>query len=191
MTFASAASTIGDTWNRRFSRAEGALQVEPSPCGSAPPAWAPAALAAAELPRGKVLVVADEARMVLELQQLLREAGFRVIGPAATLADIQRLIDRGPLDCAIVDLDTDRRFPLPASDLLALAEVPFVLLTPGPWRDIPQRHSHRPVVEKPVVRDELIAAVERAMGRRRLPANDNRWQSPALVTPSSRLYPVL
>jgi DNA-binding NarL/FixJ family response regulator len=191
MTFASAASTMGDTWNQRLPRAEQALESQSSPRGSLPPAWAPVPLAAADLPRGKVLVVADEAMMALELQQMLREAGFRVIGPAAVLADIQRLIERGRLDCAIVDLDAERRLPLPASDVLALAEVPFVMLTSGPRRNIPQRHSHRPVVERPVDRTKLIAAVQRAMGRRRILANDNRWQSLALVRPTSRLYPAL
>ncbi|WP_422001174.1 hypothetical protein [Reyranella sp.] len=123
--------------------------------------------------------------MALELQQVLLEACFRVIGPAVALADIQRLIERGPLDCAIVDLDIDRRFPLPASDLLALADVPFVMLTPDPWREVPERHRNRPIVEKPVDRARLIAAVERAMRRsgKRLPANDNPRQWQATETP--------
>lgn len=190
MTLASAASTMGHRWNQRLSQTDQAVEPQTSPFGGLPPAWAPAALAAADLPQGKVLVVADEANMALELQQLLRDAGFRVVGPAAILPDIQRLIERS-LDCAVVDFDAERRLPLPASDLLALAEVPFVMLTSAAGRDIPQRHSHRPVVGKPVDRTELLAAVAQAMGRRRLPANDNRWQSPAIVTPTSRLYPPL
>jgi len=152
MTTTSAGSTLGDSWNR-LSPGNDTLELQRlAPCAAFPPVWAPAVLATDDAPRGKVLVVEDEALVALDLQRVLCDAGFRTVGPATTLADIQRLIDRGAIDCAILDLDVDHRAPLPIADLLAFVDVPFAFLTAGSRRMVPPQHRHRPVVEKPFSR---------------------------------------
>ena len=147
-------------------------------------------MAAADPPRGKVLIVEDEALVALDLQRMLGDAGFRAVGPATTLADIQRLIGRGAIDCAILDLDVDRRAPLPIADLLAFADVPFVFLTTGSRRLVPAQHRHRPVVEKPFSHAALLAAVDKATDRRRA-ANDNLLHDGTRALPWPRVYPPL
>jgi AmiR/NasT family two-component response regulator len=107
-------------------------------------------LAADALPRARVLVVEREALVALDLQRTLREAGFRAIGPAATLGEIQRLIEQGPIDCAIVGVDANPGTPLPVSDLLTFANVPFAFVANGDSADIPQRHADRPLVRRPM-----------------------------------------
>ncbi len=57
------------------------------------------------------------------------------------------MVQHRDIDCAILDLDIDRRMPLPIADLLAFADVPFVYLTKGAFTAVPSRHRHRPVVE--------------------------------------------
>jgi CheY-like chemotaxis protein len=188
MTTTSAASTLGNSWNRLSSTG---LNPQPLAAGAAfPPSWAPVALAADDPPRGKVLVIEDEAVVALDLQRALREAGFRAVGPATTLADIQRLIERGAIDCAILDLDVDRRAPLPIADLLAFADVPFVFLTAGSRPALPLQHRRRPVVEKPFNRSALLAAVEEAMAGKKA-ANDNRGYGARPALPWPRVYPPL
>ena len=182
MTATSAASTLGDSWNRQL--------FEPQPMGQGV-RLSPPSLATLDLPRGKVLVVVDDAIVALDLQRLLHEAGYRVIGPATTVGEIQRMIQRGDIDCAILDLDVDRRAPLPIADLLAFADVPFVYLTTGVLGPVPARHRQRPVVEKPFTREALLAAVEKAMARPREVANDNRWPIGGSVVPWTRVYPPL
>ena len=147
----------------------------------------PPSLAALDLPQGKVLMVVDDAVVALDLQRLLHEAGYRVVGPATTVGEIQRMVQRGDIDCAILDLDIDRRTPLPIADLLAFADVPFVYLTTGGLGVVSSRHRHRPVVEKPFNRDVLIAAVEKAMAHGSEVANDNRWAASGSVVPWSRV----
>src|SRR5918995_1143491 len=133
MTATSAASTLGESWNRRHpvskeSFAPQPMAPQPMPEGLR---FSPPSLATLDRPQGRVLVVVDDALVALDLQRLLHEAGYRVVGPATTVAEIQRMIRRGDIDCAILDLDIDRRAPLPIADLLAFAEVPFVYLTTG------------------------------------------------------------
>lgn len=182
----SAASTLGDSWNRRLPDNTDRFAPQPMPPGMR---LSPPSLAPLDLPQGKVLMVVDDALMALDLQRLLHEAGYRVIGPATAVADIQRMIQRGGIDCAILDLDIDRRAPLPIADLLAFADVPFAYLTTGRLGLLPARHRHRPVVEKPFTRETLLAAVEKAMARRREIANDNRWMDGGSVVPWERVYP--
>lgn len=187
MTVTSAASTLGDSWNR-LSRSKEQLALQPMPVGIR---FAPPALATADLPHGKVLVVVDDAVTALDLQRLLRDAGFRVVGPASTVTDIQRLIQRGDIDCAILDLDVDRKAPLPIADLLAFADVPFVYLTTGALAPVPARHSHRPVVEKPFSADRLLAAVDKAMARARRSAEGGHGPADGSVVPWPRVFPPL
>ena len=189
MAATSAASTLGDSWNRQLAdNSSRSFAPQPMPQGLR---FSPPSLATLDLPQGKVLVVVDDAIMALDLQRLLHEAGYRVVGPASTVAEIQRMIQRGDIDCAILDLDVDRRAPLPIADLLAFADVPFVYLTTGVLGTVPSRHKQRPVVEKPFTRETLLAALEKAMARRPQVANDNRWpaSASASVVPWERVYP--
>ena len=188
MTTPSAASTLGDTWNRRHTQHSDSCEPQPMPVGVR---FSPPSHATLDLPYGKVLVVVDDAIMALDLQRLLREAGYRVVGPATTVTEIQRMIRRGDIDCAIVDLDVDRRAPLPIADLLAFADVPFVYLTTGALGPVPSRHRRRPIVEKPFTREILLAAIDRAMAKPREIANDNRWPAGGSVVPWTRVYPPL
>ena len=187
MTATSAASTLGDSWNRQLPYKSVNFAPQPVSHGmrSSPPS-----LATCDLPQGKVLIVVDDAIMALDLQRLLHGAGYRVVGPATGVAEIQRMINRGDIDCAILDVDVDRRAPLPIADLLAFADVPFVYLTTGVLGPVPSRHRRRPVVEKPFTRDALLAAVEKAMGRREV-ANDHPWSAVGSVVPWERVYPAI
>jgi DNA-binding NtrC family response regulator len=188
MAAMSAASTIGDTWNRRLLGKNERINPQPLPAGML---FSPPSLATLDLPQGKVLMVVNDAIMALDLQRLLHDAGYRVVGPATTVGEIQSMIQRGDIDCAILDLDVDRRAPLPISDLLAFTDVPFVYLTTGVLGTIPSRHMQRPTVEKPFTREAVLAAVEKAMAVQRKMANDNRWPARGPVVPWERVYPTL
>lgn len=186
MAATSAASTLGDSWNRRLS--DNTERFAPRPAHQ-DIRCAPPSLATLDLPRGKVLVAVEDAIVALDLQRMLHEAGWRVIGPATTVTEIQRRMQRGNIDCAILDLDIDRHAPLPIADLLAFADVPFVYLTTAALGPVPSRHRHRPVVEKPFTRETLLAAVEKTMARVRKVVNDNRWPAAGSVVPWERVYP--
>lgn len=185
MTMVSAASTLGNSWNRLSS-----IAFEPLQGAAFPPVRAPVQLAADDPPRGRILIIEDEAVLALELQRMLRDAGFRTIGPVSTLVDIQRMIGRGAIDCAVLDLEVDRRAPLPIADLLTYAEVPFVYLSNGSRATLPTQHRSRPVVVKPVSRAALLAAVEGAMAKARAAAGGHLPGAPAPL-PWPRVYPPL
>lgn len=192
MTTPSTASTHGLSWGQRLpqmpAQARGALP-EVAPLGAIePPVWVPAGLAADDLPQGKILLALDRAEVALELQRMLLHAGFRVAGPAATLADVQRLIERGSIDCALVDTDLNRRTPLPVAEVLAFADVPFVFITRNGRADVPSHHLHRPTLQAPFDAATLVNGLTQAMCQRTVAANDNRGPfGPGTV----RVFPAL
>jgi len=187
MTATSAASTLKDSWNR-LPDCNKSLKRQAMPAGVK---FSPPSLATLDRPQRKVLLVVDNAIIALDLQRLLGEAGYRVVGPATMAAEIQRIVQRGDIDCAILDLDVDRRAPLPVADLLAFADVPFVYLTTGAFGPRPARHSRRPVVEMPFTREILLAAVESALASPREVVTHNQLSASRSVVPWTRVYPQL
>ena len=57
-----------------------------------------------------VLVVEDELLLALDLELLLQRHGFRVLGPAATVAEALRLLEGGTPDAALLDVNLRARW---------------------------------------------------------------------------------
>jgi CheY-like chemotaxis protein len=148
-----------------------------------PPGRSPAALAPDDLPCGRILLVADQAVFALDLQRMLRDAGYRVVGPACSVVEARQLIERGAIDCAILDINRDGRTAFAVGDLLATSGVPFLLLTDGPPEALPDRLAGRPVVEKPYTRADLLAAIRQALASRDSDDGEIRYPiAPATVS---------
>jgi CheY-like chemotaxis protein len=124
----------------------------------------PLPLAAGETPRGRILLFADQTIVLLELQRVLREAGWRVVGPAATREEAQALIERGRLDCALVDVDAAPETSAQVADLLVEAGIPVVLLASSP-DSVPPAQRDTPMVAKPWRAGALLDAIGAALRR--------------------------
>ena len=187
MTATSAAPTLGKSWNRQLPENIDRLARQPTAQGRR---FSPPSLATLDSQQGNVLLVVDDAFVALDLQRLLHEANYLVSGPASTVVEVQRLLERGGIDCAILDRELDRRTPLPIADLLAFADVPFVYLTTRSQEPVPVWHRHRPVIENPLNREALLAAVEKATAKSGEIPNNKSWHG-GLVVPWTRVYPPL
>ncbi len=78
---------------------------------------------------GRVLVVGDEFVIAVEVENVLRRAGYEVVGRAATPEDAARLAPEEPLDAAVLDVELRGGRVFPAADALAHRSVPFAFLT--------------------------------------------------------------
>lgn len=131
--------------------------------GTAPPGRSPAALAADDWPRDRILVVEPQTIVAFDLQRILRGAGYRVVGPASTADEARRSIDRSPVDGAVVDLDLDPSAVRAIVDLLDRAGIPAVFLSGTALEELPERHRERRLVHKPYTGAALLGAVRRAL----------------------------
>ena len=142
-----------------FSRS---LPAAPVP-GTASPRRAPPVPVAHDWPNGRILIAGPQAVIAFDLQRILRDAGYRVVGPVATAVEARRLIDRGPIDGAIVDLDLDPSATPAIVELLEDAGIPAVFLSGAALEQLPERQRGRPLVQKPYTEASLLAAVRQAL----------------------------
>ncbi len=112
-----------------------------------------------EPPRGRVLIVEDQVPVALEIQRTLRNAGYRIVGPAGSQSEVTRLVRRGGLDAAVIDADSRRSAPYSVADWLAAAGVPFAFLVSN-TSALPHDHAHRPQISKPCSAAALVDTVD-------------------------------
>ncbi|WP_235528189.1 response regulator [Sphingomonas sp. Leaf231] len=118
-----------------------------------------------------VLLVEDELFIALDLQETIEEAGFRVVGPCATIAEAHAEIDRGAARFAVAVLDVRLAdgTVFPAADRLHAAGVPL-LFHSGHADDVAlrERYPSATVCPKPSAPDVLAAALKRCADQGRV-----------------------
>ncbi len=139
------------------------------------PAWRPLAPAAPSAPLPAepgalaglaVLLVEDEPIVRLEVAGQLEDAGARVIGPAATLAEGMAAINEArsqtaplPLpDAAVLDINVSGENVSPLAEALLARGVPVIFVSG--YRDLEllsPKLRHLPLVQKPLRPGELVA----------------------------------
>jgi two-component system, response regulator PdtaR len=107
-----------------------------------------------------VLVVEDEPLIGLDLQYLLEEAGYKVVGPATTVAEALQLIHDHALRAALVDLNLGSESSENVLTQLKALSVPVVLLTGYSTRTQAPPFDTSPTVRKPYESRHLLQVLE-------------------------------
>jgi CheY-like chemotaxis protein len=112
-----------------------------------------------------VLVVEDEFLIAMDLEAMLREHGWRVLGPAATVAKALSLLEDGEMpDVALLDVNLKGETVVPVAEVLRERGVPIVLASAydqaGSIADV---LADAPNVGKPSHKRHLLVALKRAM----------------------------
>ena len=116
-------------------------------------------------PRGRlVLVVEDEFLIAWDLEQLLERHGWRVLGPAATVAQALHLLDGGSQPAvALLDVNLRGELVTPVAAVLRARGVPFVLASAYDRLDlVAPALAGAPNVGKPTDEARLLAALAQA-----------------------------
>lgn len=106
----------------------------------------------------RVLVVEDEELVALELSAELSRMGWAIVGPAATLAEAQKLLSSG-VDAAVLDVNLRGRPVYPVAEALEGRHVPFLFCTGYEMVDPEGRFPDVPVIRKPVHPAAVSAAL--------------------------------
>ena len=116
--------------------------------------------------RGRlVLVVEDEALLAMDLELLLGRHGWRVLGPAATVAQALRLLEDGEApDVALLDVNLRGEAATPVAERLRALGVPFVVASAYDGARLAALGlAGAPAVGKPARERVLLAALARAV----------------------------
>ena len=138
-------------------------------------------------PRGRILVAADQPSLVLEVQRILRDAGYRAVGPAGSADEAARLTARRPMDAAIVDLAMQSAASV--AERLVEEGIPLVWLTDGSAS--PPARDRAATVPKPVTRANLIQTLERSLSAGQGSSADSFYPVPPPQSVWPRVFPPL
>ena len=112
-----------------------------------------------------VLVVEDEALIAMDLQSLLEEAGYRVLGPANSTTSAMALLDGDEPDVALLDVNLGRSDVFGVANALAQRKTQVIFLTGHSAQKLPPDHRHRPLLAKPYLPHVVLQAVAHALAQ--------------------------
>jgi two-component system, response regulator PdtaR len=110
-----------------------------------------------------VLVVEDEFLIAMDLELLLRRHGWRVLGPAATVAEALRLLQGETPDVALLDINLRGELATPVAEELRARGVPFVLASAYDGHALAAALAGVPNLGKPTDGRRLLAALRQAV----------------------------
>ena len=137
-----------------------------APSASEPSAAPPSAPVARKLSARRILVVEDEPMTALDLEMRLSDAGYEVMGPAASLRAAERELDLGLPDIALLDSNLGGVKSYALAEHLVANGVPVVFCTGyEELDDLPDCLIDCPIVSKPFRDSVLMAALDSAAQR--------------------------
>jgi CheY-like chemotaxis protein len=115
-----------------------------------------------------ILVVEDEIFIALDLAATLEDGGYRVLGPAPTVAGALKLLREQRPDAALLDVNLKGEMVTPVARLLREMGVPFVLASAYGRAELPDDEAltEAPFLGKPTGPARLLAIIgEMVRGR--------------------------
>jgi DNA-binding NarL/FixJ family response regulator len=101
-------------------------------------------------PVGRVLIVEDDLLVAMYIEQVVRDAGCEVVGPAAQLSEALELIQSERFDLAVLDVQLRRgEVVFPVVDALERRGIPFVFTTAYGAAGLLSRYGQNSVLKKP------------------------------------------
>ena len=110
--------------------------------------------------KGRILVVEDDAFIALDLQDVLSEAGYDVLGPVATVSEAMRLLSEDAPDMALLDYNLGEETSIPVAHKLEELSVPFMFLSGQVSSVMLGKTATQPqVMSKPFVPGHLVSTL--------------------------------
>jgi two-component sensor histidine kinase/DNA-binding response OmpR family regulator len=119
----------------------------------------------------RLLLVEDELVVGVFMQELLEAIGYRSTEPIGRLADALAAAQRERFRGAVLDMNLNGEIVYPLAELLTAQKVPFIFVTGYAPRSVDTRFTAVPILQKPVLQDELAAILDQVLtGPRRAKA---------------------
>jgi DNA-binding NtrC family response regulator len=113
--------------------------------------------------------VEDEMMAASMLELVLGECGCIIVGPVPSVETAMAMIEDGPIDAAILDVNLGGEPVFPVADKLAAIRVPFIFVTgygvPGVDKE---KYPGVPIVQKPYDENALLGIVANQLMERRV-----------------------
>lgn len=111
----------------------------------------------------RVLVVEDEALVVMMLEDMLEQLGCEVVAVAPRLGQAKKIIETKQFDCALLDINLAGEPVYPLAQRLSALGTPFVFVTGYERPEMLKRFQGCPVLRKPFEVDALGKTLAKVM----------------------------
>lgn len=106
-----------------------------------------------------VLVVEDEMLLAMLVEDLLGDAGYRVLKAARVPNALDLVAGGGRIDAALLDINLAGEQVFPVAEQLRLRGVPFVFASGYGESGLPEEFRDSPVLQKPYLPAALTGAI--------------------------------
>lgn len=107
----------------------------------------------------RVLVIEDEPLLSTAIEDMVRELGCHIVGPAARLDHALTLALQSDIDVAILVINVDGSVIYPVADVLRFRGIPFFFSIDEDFRPLPQRFEGSRTLPKPFLSKVLSDAL--------------------------------
>ena len=111
----------------------------------------------------RVLIVEDEAMISALIEIIVGDAGCSIVGPVATSEQALELIEREPLDAALLDVRVNDHDVYAVADALSGREIPFIFVSGFARKQLPPRYRHCAYIAKPFSPDMILTRLNEAV----------------------------
>ena len=119
----------------------------------------------ADLVGSRVLLVEDEAILAMSIEDMLRDLGCEVVGPALSLAEARALAEKEKIDAAVLDINMGEGFSYEVAEMLRARNVPFCFSTGYGSAGPEPRFVDVPVLPKPYSQQSLAAVLDELLSK--------------------------
>ena len=113
----------------------------------------------------RIIVVEDEPLIALDMESILIAAGCEIAGSAGSLEKAKALVARAEFDAALLDVNLGGDSVGELAAALIQRNVPFAFVTGYGREALPEGFQDMVAVRKPASQKELLAVVQRLVGR--------------------------
>jgi CheY-like chemotaxis protein len=107
----------------------------------------------------RVLIVEDEALVVMMIEDMLEQLGCEVVGIAPRLPQAKEMVQSTQFDCALLDINLAGQTVYPLALELIQRGAAFIFVTGYDKPDMLKRFRDRPVLRKPFDVEALAKAL--------------------------------
>ena len=113
----------------------------------------------------RILVVEDDPTVAQFVSATLEDARAIVVGPCRSVLAAQAMLDAGPVDAALLDVNVADGEVFPVAERLATQGVPFLLLSGYGADAVPADRPGWRALAKPFRMQELVETLARQVRR--------------------------
>lgn len=100
--------------------------------------------------RSTIMIVEDEWLIAMDIAEAVQDSGFKVAGPAHTVATALELLASTQVDGGLLDVNLRGETSYPVAEALAERRIPFAFLSGYASSQLRTCYQSHPILSKPV-----------------------------------------